>query len=128
MGLKHITSPYPPMKPISGYTRGKLESMNCLTNQAQMRNKGPIDEQSADDQILLGHRTPVAAVVTIVTIVAHREITSGRHRERTVGQSEVISPGTIAAVIIFRVHHPVKSVALRDVFLRLVLAFDVKQW
>src|SRR5207253_11057872 len=54
---------------------------NALPNQAPMPIKRPVNHQSAPHDIFLRHRSPVATVITRVTVVAQREITVWRHSE-----------------------------------------------
>ena len=52
---------------------------DALPNQAPMPIKRPVNHEPASDDIFLRHRSPVATVVTRVTIVAQREITVRRY-------------------------------------------------
>ena len=47
--------------------------------------KRPVNKQPAPDQVLLRHWPPIAAVETVVTVIAHREITVARHLVRLIG-------------------------------------------
>src|SRR4029077_13992044 len=80
-GLKSITIAYPLQNPSNGYTRGRLESMSCLTNQAPVRDERPVNQQPAADKIFLRHRSPPAAVVAIIAVVAHGKITVRGHAQ-----------------------------------------------
>src|SRR5437660_389554 len=116
-GLKSITTAYPPQSPRSGYTRGKLESMsakNGLTNQSPVSIERPVNKQASPDQILLRHRPPVAAVVAVVTVVAHREITMLRHNKRMSRLRQIIAAQSIAAIGQLRRHDAGETKAFRD--------------
>ena len=41
------------------------------SNESPMREKWPINKQPATDQIFEGNRSPIAAVVTVITIITH---------------------------------------------------------
>src|ERR1041385_4297778 len=122
-GLKSITTPSPPQNPSNGYRRGKLESIgNGLTNQTPVPAKWPIDQKPTPDQILIRHRPPVAAVVTVVAVVAPRQIGVLRHDERTVWLRQIIAARSITAIRELRLHHAPESIAVSD------FSIDIKKW
>src|SRR5215475_11323995 len=60
---------------------------------------GPIDEQRSADEILTGSGSPEAAVVAVVTIVAHHEKLVGAERHRAI----VVAPGEFHRIGVHRV-------------------------
>ena len=60
----------------SAFLCGRLQP---LTNQSPVAVERPVNEKPAADEIFLRHRAPLAAVVAVVAVVAHREILPLRH-------------------------------------------------
>ena len=85
-----------------------------------MPGKWPVNEQSSPDDIFLRHRAPVAAIVTIITVVAHGEVTVGRDDERAFRGAEQGLTLGITFVEFNRGHHPPNPIALGQ------LAIDIK--
>ncbi len=55
-------------------------------------------QHSASDKICLGHKSPVATVITVVAVVAHHEVLAFRHRKLTFGPHRA---GTLKNIV----HH-----------------------
>src|SRR6476660_5492094 len=87
-----------------------------------MREKRPVNKQPSADQVLHRNRSPIAAVVAVITIIAHGEITVARHRVRLIRFRQILVAGRITAVRRSRRHHPFEAVALG------LFAVDVKKW
>src|ERR1700693_246136 len=83
------------------------------TNESPVRNERPVNKQSATNEIFLRHRTPVAAVETVVAVVAHRIIAVLWNLKCFRRIREVLLAWTVAAVSALGIHHPVKTISLR---------------
>src|SRR5438445_7982790 len=114
IGFESMTMTYPRQSPNHGYTRDRVESMGpvCLTNQAPMLIERPVNKQSAPDQVLLGHRPPPPAVIAVVAVIAHREISVRWNCECLPWIRQIITPGRVTAVRKFRGHDSAKSSTL----------------
>src|SRR2546421_635825 len=82
-----------------------------LTNKAPVRAERPVDKETAADQVLLRHRPPVAAVITVVAVVAHRKIAVGRNDKGAVRRGQEGLPGRVTPVRRLRRHHPLDALA-----------------
>src|SRR5450755_3778240 len=91
-----------------------------LTNKAPLPIERPVNEKPPADQVFLRHRPPIAAVVTVIAVVAHREIAVRRNNERAIRRAEKRLPRRVALVRLFRSHHPSDTESLRR------LAIDVE--
>src|SRR2546423_2166089 len=91
------------------------------TNESPMRNERPVNKQSAPDQIGFGNRPPPATIETVVAVIAHRKIRMRRHfiSFGRVRQHQV--PRAVTAIAVFRAHHSLETVALRDFSVRVEL-------
>src|SRR5439155_14343980 len=85
-----------------------------LTNQSPVRNEGPVNKQSASDQIPFRHRPPPAAVKTVVAVVAHRKIAvlGNLKRFRRIGHGQM--PRTITSISVSPLHHSLETKAFHD--------------
>src|SRR5690349_19119769 len=98
-----------------------------------MRDKRPVNKESASNQVFLRHRPPIAAVIAIVAVVAHREITVSWHdishlrsrkksgsgiteRERNIARSRGVS-----MVRFLRFHHPADTKTLGQLAIHIEL-------
>src|SRR5262245_7138415 len=96
----------------------------ALTNQSPMRDKGPVNQESAPDEIFLRHRSPITAVIAIVAVIAHCEITMWWHdvghlRRRkepgcdvTDGERNVGRSLRITMIGFLCLHHPANTKAV----------------
>src|SRR5260370_30713025 len=66
-----------------------------LTNESPMRQKRPVNKQPATDQILDGNRSPVAAVVAVITVITHGEIAVARHPVRLIRFRQILVAGRL---------------------------------
>src|SRR4029077_3293049 len=81
---------------------------------------GPVYEESTPDDVFFRDRTPITAVVTVVAVVAHREIAVRWHDEGSRGRAEKGLPGGITLVGVPRRHNPGNTEIARQI------AIDVK--
>ena len=86
-----------------------------------MRIEWPINEEAAPDQILLRNRAPIATVVTVVTVVAHRKIAMLRDGVGLIWPGKIIAPKGVASVRRLGRHDTTKSSSLTE------LAITIKQ-
>src|SRR5262249_4055249 len=93
-----------------------------LTDVSPMGVKWPVNKQASAYQIFVGNRSPVAAVVAVITVVTQGEIAVPRHGEGLIRFREIFMAERISAIRWPRRHHPLKPVAL------CFLAVDVKKW
>src|ERR1043166_6496802 len=93
-----------------------------LTNESPVRTERPVNKQTASDEVLLRHRPPVAAVVTVVTVVAEREVAVRRHRKGAAGLAQIVPAQRITVIGTFASHHPLETVPLRFV------SIDEQKW
>src|SRR6266404_3211809 len=84
--------------------------------------KRPINKKSPPDQILLRYRAPVAAVVAVVAVVAHREITMLRHDKRTIRLRQIIAAQSISPVGKLRCHNAREAKTLS------FFSIDIEKW
>src|SRR5215469_9882088 len=87
-----------------------------------MREKRPVNEQPATDQILNRDWPPIPAIEAIITIITHGEVTVARHRERLIRFRQILVTWRITTVRRSRRHHPFEAVALS------LFAVDEKKW
>ena len=87
-----------------------------------MREKRPVNKQTSADKILHRDRSPIAAVVAVITVIPHSEITIARHGVRLIRFRQILMAGRITAVRRSRRHYPFEAVALR------FFAVDIKKW
>src|ERR1700719_2870239 len=92
------------------------------TNESPVRNERPVNKQSATNEIFLRDRSPVAAVVAVVTVVAHCEIAVLRNLKRSCRIGKILLAGPVTAVSVFRAHHPLETVAFGRLIVR------IKKW
>src|SRR5437763_519156 len=92
-----------------------------LTNKAPVRAERPVDKETAADQVLLRHRPPVAAVITVVAVVAHRKIAVWRNDKGAVRSRQEGLPGRVTPVRRLRRHHPLDAKALRQLAVNIKL-------
>src|SRR6267142_203262 len=76
-----------------------------------MAVKRPIDKQPATDQVFLGNRPPPAAVVAVVTVIAHREEMLRWHCVALARIGEIITPRRVTTITIFRRHDAAEPIA-----------------
>src|SRR5205814_8229960 len=93
----------------AGQTR---EHLLGLTNQTPMRDEGPVNKQSASDQVSLRHRPPIPAIKTVLAIVAHRKVSILWHLEG-LGRVGQMSFGGVAVVTILSAHGSFETVTFR---------------
>ncbi len=72
--------------------------MGLLTNNTPVSVEWPINKKAAPDQVLFRNRPPVAAVVTVVTVIAHREIAVLGDGIRFRRPGEIIAPERVAPI------------------------------
>src|SRR5205823_13771987 len=70
--------------------------------------------------------SPVATVVAVGAVVAHRKVAIRWNYERLTRTGQVLSPGKVAFVAIFPGHDPVKTEPLGDLFPGLVRRFYIQ--
>ena len=63
-----------------------------------MRVKRPVNKQTPADQVFHRDRSPIAAVIAVVTVIAHGEIAVAGHAERLIGLRQKIMAGRITAI------------------------------
>src|SRR6476660_106622 len=114
-GLKNIISTYPPQSPRTGYTGAKPDSMRqnlCLTNQSPVLIKWPVNTQSASDEVCFRHRSPIAAVIAVVAIIAQGKIAVPRHGECAIWLRQIFVAQSVSSIRRFRRHDPGETIAL----------------
>src|SRR6185437_10581832 len=71
---------------------------NHLANHAPVRVERPINQQTTPDEVFFGHRSPVAAIVAVVTVITQSKVATLRHGKRTVWLREIFVAQGIAAI------------------------------
>ena len=87
-----------------------------------MREKRPVNEQPATDQILNRDWPPIQAIEAIITIITHGEVTVAGHRVGLIRFRQIHVTWRITAVWRSRRHHPFEAVALG------FFTVDEKKW
>src|SRR6266513_6119771 len=96
-------------------------SSSALADQSPVLVERPVDPQPTPNQILLWHRSPIAAVVAEVTVVAHGKVTVRGDSETLIRPAQILAAQSIATIGRFRLHHSLKPESLRR------LAIHIKQ-
>src|SRR5947207_7984839 len=94
------------------YSNTPLLHFHPSANQAPMRIERPVNKQPTPDQVFLRHWPPVTAVVTIVTVVAQREIAVFRHIKNPIRFRDIIAAQSVAVIVKVIVHYTLQSVTL----------------
>src|SRR5581483_8474807 len=87
----------------------QLTDRSSLSDEAPVRDEGPVNKQSPADQIFFRHRSPPAAVKTIIAVVAHREIAACRHLV-CFGRIGQYGTRLVSAIPVFGAHDAFKAI------------------
>src|SRR3954453_1554789 len=101
--------------------RGMFAPMPCypilaaLSDDAPVPGKRPVNKEPAPDQVRFRHGTPPPAVVAIVAVVPHREVTLFGHLVSLRRVRQIIAARRVTSIRRFRGHHPAKAKAFDDI-------------
>ena len=86
--------------------------MFSLTNNSAVWVERPVNEKAAPHQILLRHRSPVAAVVAVVAVISHGEVGMNRHDKGPIGRGQEIAAEAVPSIGILGPDDPLKTVGV----------------